>query len=376
MDKRSIYLDHNATTFVLPEVREAVMQLMDTPYNASSVHGFGQDARAMLHNARQNIASMVHASDVNVIFTSSGTEANNLVVSGIKNADSIAVSAVEHVSILVPAQKHKKASIIPVNADGKVELDTLRKVISNARGKTLVSIMLANNETGILQDIAEIAQLVRNCGGYLHCDAIQAVGKIPVDFDALGVDLMTVSAHKIGGMQGAAALIARKDIEIDAQILGGQQEKGFRAGTENIAAIHAFGVAATLNHDPMSSDARDYLEQRVHEISAGSSNVVIIGQGCGRLPSTSCIALRHMSSETQLINFDLAGIAVSNGSACSSGTVKKSHVMAAMGIDDSLATSVIRVSLSKQTTRDDIDAFLGVWEKNYKKVEHKLAKAA
>ncbi len=373
--KRRIFLDHNSTTYMRMAVRVAVSEMLAEPCNASSVHSFGRETRKNLHDARLKVSKMVNANDVDVVFTSTGTEANNLVMSGFKGADSIAVSAVEHISILKPAEMQNKTSIIPVNSDGLVELGTLQKVIQNARGKTLVSVMMANNETGIIQPIKEIAELVRKCGGYTHCDAVQGVGKIAVDFDDLGVDMMTVSSHKIGGMHGAAALIKKKGLELEPQIVGGMQENGLRAGTENMPAIMAFGVAAELVEEDMPCELRDYLEAEIAKI-ADAEDFLIVGANSPRLPNTSCIAIRNCSSETQLINFDLAGIAVSNGSACSSGTVKKSHVMKAMGVEESFVSSVIRVSLSHRNTQEEIDQFLSVWKSNYLKVKEKLQGAA
>lgn len=362
MIKKIIYLDNNATTATRPEVIKAMADVMRVPNNASSVHSFGREAKKLVSEARQKVAKFAGAEGAEVIFTSSGTESNSLAVKGFKSADYILISAVEHLSIIKPAQE-KEASIIPVDENGVVKIDALRRMLKNTPGKALVSVQLANNETGVIQPVKEIAEVVYANGGHLHCDAVQASGKIKVDFNRLNTDMMTVSAHKFGGPQGAAALIIKKGIEISAIQTGGGQEKGFRAGTENVPAIVGFGVAAELA-ERINPELRDYMEKK---LKAFASDITIFGENSARLPNTSCFSAGNMNSETQVIALDLAGVAVSNGSACSSGKVSASHVLSAMGVDKEKASKAIRVSLSHETTREEIDGFLVSWKENYKK---------
>jgi len=365
-----IYLDFNATSPILREVRDFVVPFYDSALNASSIHSFGRDARKILDDARADIAKSIGAEGADIIFTSSGTESNNLALKGFKDADYLVISAVEHPSVLKVADK-MEATILPVDKNGVVNLKALEKILKNTKGKALVSVMLANNETGVVQPIKEISQLVLFYKGFIHCDAVQAFGKIPVDFSDLNVDMMTISAHKIGGLQGASALIVKKGLNINSQIIGGGQESGARAGTENVAAIAAFAKAAKLV-EPQNSALIDYLEA---EVKSFAKDAIIVGEEVERLPNTSCIILQGMLAETQLINFDLAGIAVSSGSACTSGKVGKSHVLLAQGYSAKQASEVVRVSIGKETTKQDIDAFLKVWKSNYEKASN-TSKAA
>lgn len=365
---KTIYLDYNATTPVLPQVKKAVLAAMEQPFNPSSIHAYGREGRKIVENARKQLMDAVKADGAQVIFTSSGTEANNLAITGCKAAATLVVSSIEHPSVLKIAETHK-AWLIPVDERGVVSLTALEKMLACLEEKPLVSVMLANNETGVIQPVKEIAQLVYRHGGYMHCDASQALGKIPLDFTELNVDMMTLSAHKCGGALGAAALIIKKGMVLNPAQIGGGQESGYRAGTENVPAIAGFGVAAS-HAATVSSELRDYLER---EIATIAPDAIIFGKGAERLPNTSCIALPGMSGETQLIAFDLAGVAVSSGSACSSGKVGISHVLLAMGVDKTLAASAVRVSVGQGTTKEDIDAFLNVWKRNYDKQKTKAA---
>ncbi len=355
-----IFLDHNATTPIVPEALEAMQQVYSEPCNPSSVHSFGRHARKLLDEARARIAKTCSAEGATVIFTGSGTESNNLALHGLEDVQDIFISATEHVSIMKPADV-KGASHIPVDENGLVRLGALERMLKNVDGKVLVSVMLANNETGVIQPIHDIAKLVYQYGGYMHTDASQVLGKIALDFTALNVDMMTISGHKFGGPVGAAALIMKTGLHIKAQLLGGGQESGYRPGTENVPAIVGMAKAAELAM-PASSELRDYLEQ---EIKATAAEAMIFGENAGRLPNTTSIALPGMKAETQLINFDLAGIAVSAGSACSSGRVTTSHVLLAMGVEKDIAASAIRVSLGNNTTKEEVDSFLTVWKSNY-----------
>jgi cysteine desulfurase len=376
-NQTAIYLDYNATAPVRPEVAQAVAQAMQLPSNPSSVHGFGRAAHKIVEDARASVRTLVGASDAyHIIFTSSGTEANNLALQGFGKQVVRIVSAVEHASVL---KAYGQSIVCPVDEKGIIRLDALRRLLEdNAGSKALVSVQLANNETGILQPIQEVAQLVYAHGGYVHCDTVQGFGKLPVDIQALNVDMLTVSAHKFGGALGAAALVVKKGVPLQAVTFGGGQEFGFRAGTENVPAIAGFGVAAALASQQVTAMAkiaalRDALEA---EILSAASDAAIIGRDVARLPNTSSISMPGMHNETQLIAFDLENIAVSAGSACSSGKVEVSHVLRAMGVPAETASSVIRVSIGANTTENDVAAFIAAWKKIYTKANNKKPKAA
>ena len=352
-----VYLDYNASTPIKPAAVAAMTELLGRVGNASSVHGFGRQARRAVETAREQVAALVGAKPAQVVFTASGTEANNLALRGFPER-AVLVSAIEHESVLRAAPD---APRIPVTADGVVDLTALEALLVAAGRPALISVMLANNETGVVQPIAEVAALGHRHGALVHCDAVQAPGRVALDLAALGVDLVTVSSHKCGGPQGAAALIARHDPA--ALVVGGGQERGRRAGTENVAALAGFGVAAELAHAelaeaPSIARLRDALETRVRALS---NRAAVIGAGQARLPNTSCIALPGAKAETQVMALDLAGIAVSAGSACSSGKVAASHVLAAMGLPRRIAGAAIRVSLGWASRDGDIDRFVAAW---------------
>lgn len=352
------YLDHNATTPVHAKVLQALPEFLALPYNASSVHQLGRKAKHLLEQARKQVVAACGAEAAQVVFTASGTEANNWVLHHAQGAEHVAVLVTEHSSVLAPAaQRH--ATHIPVDENGVIKLEALERILAVTPGKTLVSVQLANNETGVIQPVAEVVKIVLQHGGFVHTDASQALGKIPLNFEALNVDFMTVSAHKCGGIAGAGALIMKKGLKITPLFVGGGQEVGYRAGTENIPAIAVFGLAASLAQ-PQRNALQTYLEQQIQAVSA---QAIIAGQGADRLPNTSYILTPGMSNETQLIHYDMAGIAVSAGSACSSGKISASHVLKAMGYSDTLASSSIRVSTGPNSTQQDIDHFLSVWQK-------------
>lgn len=365
--KTSIYLDYNATAPIRPEVIDRVAEVMKEGGNPSSVHGAGRKAKARLETARRQIADLVSCKPQEVIFTSGGTESNNLALLAFANKPQI-ISAAEHDSVLA-VQGDGSVKRVEVLENGQVDLDQLAALIDECEEPPLVSIMLANNETGVLQPVREITALVHEKGGIVHTDAIQCIGKIPVSFRDLDVDMMSLSAHKIGGPQGQGALIVREGLAIQSIQKGGGQELGRRGGTENVAGISGFGLAAALagGFDQLTaaeklSELRNYMEQ---EIAAVSESVKIYGKKSARLPNTSCISMPDVGSELQVMNFDLAGIAISAGSACSSGKVKASHVLTAMGASEKDAAEAIRVSLGRLTTASDIDKFIEVWKKLY-----------
>jgi cysteine desulfurase len=352
------YLDHNATTPVRPEAADAVARALTLHGNASSVHRFGRLVRHTLDEARESVASLVDVSPANIIFTSGGTEANNQALRGFDG--SVLVSAIEHDSVL---GAREDAQIVDVAADGVLIIEHLREKLARCEGPTLVSVMLANNETGVLQPLRDVVRMAHEHGVLVHCDAVQAAGKIDVSFEQLGVDMMSLSAHKLGGPQGVGALIVRDGLDPEPLLRGGGQERRRRAGTENVAGIAGFGAAARVARDKLDlfvglSGLRNDLETRLRAAVPG---VIVHGSDGERLPNTSCIGLPGMTAEIQVMQLDLAGVAVSAGSACSSGKVAPSHVLRAMGQDDAAAQSSIRVSLGWNSDGRDVDRFIDAW---------------
>ncbi len=357
-------MDHNATSVVDKEVKKYFSSNYGNP---SSLHAEGQAARQIVEKARDNIRDALNAANTELVFTASGTEANNMVFQSFPDHAHL-ISAIEHPSVLYAANN---PIIIPVDAQGLIKLDRLSSVLRSLNGKKfLVSIMLANNETGVLQPISRAAQLVKENGGVIHTDAAQGCGKIPVDMNALGVDMMTVSAHKCGGLVGVGGLLFKKNIDVRPLILGGGQEKKLRAGTENVPAIAAFDcVMCKL---PMLIEKmqevelmRNYLEQRIYEVCP---EVKIFSANCSRLPNTSCLVMPGVKSDVQVMTFDLNGIALGRGAACSSGLLEGgSHVLKAMGVSDKERAESIRVSLGWDNSQRDIDKFVKVWKMMYNK---------
>ena len=357
------YLDWNATAKLRPEAREAVLAALETGGNPSSVHGAGRGARRLVEQAREQVAALVGAMPREVVFTSGGTEANVLALSPALG-DVLLVSAIEHPSVRAGG-RFAAIEEIPVKADGVVDLDALKRRLASA-SRPLVSIMLANNETGVVQPVAQAAKFVHAVGGLLHVDAVQGPGRIDCDFKALGADLMTLSAHKVGGPQGAGVLIKRDTLDLDAQMKGGGQERGARAGTENVPGIAGFGAAAVAASRNWRDEAarmtllRDRLESGLKAIAP---QAVIFGQDVSRLPNTTLFAASGVKAETAVIALDLEGVAVSSGAACSSGKVTPSHVLAAMGAPAGLIRGAIRLSLGYSSTEAEIEAFLKAWAK-------------
>jgi cysteine desulfurase len=352
----AIYLDCNATTPLKPAVVAAMSAALGEVGNASSVHRFGRPARRLVEEARAKVANLVGTAPRQVVFTSGGTEANNQAL--IHNSGRVLVSAVEHDSVL----KSANAETIPVDSDGRVDLAALEGLLANGSRKTIVAVMLANNETGVVQPVAKIALIAKAYGAQVHCDAVQAAGKVAIDMKALGVDTLALSAHKFGGPQGVGALVVRDGAEMAPLLKGGGQEQGRRAGTENVAAIHGFGVAAELalrEMDAMEDLAR--LREAMEARLTQATPAVVFSAGAERLPNTSCIAMPGVSAETQVMAFDLAGIAVSAGSACSSGKIRPSHVLQAMGVVPELAGSAIRISTGWATTAAQTERFVDQW---------------
>ncbi|MBT3369366.1 MAG: cysteine desulfurase [Rhodospirillaceae bacterium] len=364
-----IYLDYNATAPIREEVIALVVEIMATVGNASSVHQAGRKARARVDKARQQVADLIGAPAKNVIFTSGGTEADNLALRGFGPRHLI-VSGIEHGAILAPALLlDRDAAIVDVDADGRVDLDALDAALAASTTPALVSLMLANNETGVIQPVAEAAQIAHAHNALLHCDAIQGAGKMTVDINELGADLLSLSAHKIGGPQGVGALVMREDRTVMAQMVGGGQEMGRRSGTENVAGIAGFGEAARLVAGELTEFAklaklRDAMEGRLAQIAPARR---VIGADVDRVPNTSCVTMPGVRSDTQVMALDLTGIAVSAGSACSSGKVAASHVLDAMGMEMDEAMTAIRISLGRNTTSAEIERFLIAWAEIYRR---------
>lgn len=362
------YFDWNATAPLCDAARDAMIAALAATGNASSVHAEGRAARAVIEKARTQVAALVNAEPKNVTFTSGGTEANTLALTPALETrseraprDKLFVSAIEHPSVR-SGGRFDAVTELPVDTDGRVQLESLAQQLSAAR-RPLVSVMLANNETGVIQPIAEIAAIVHAVNGVLHVDAVQGAGRIDCNIETLGADMMTISAHKIGGPQGVGALIRRGDVHVAAPLIrGGGQERNTRAGTENVAAIAGFGAAAAaVQRDTGSvAELRDELEAELRKITP---EIVVFGDKVARIPNTSLFALPGAKAETAIIAFDLNGIAVSSGSACSSGKVQPSHVLAAMGIDPALAIGAIRLSIGPTTNTNDVGMLLSAWRK-------------
>lgn len=377
MNSTRTYLDHNATSVLRPEAKAAMVEALDAGGNPSSVHAEGRGARRMVDLARERVAALVGARPEMVIFTSGGTEANTLAIRG-SGADHIIVSATEHPAVREAAQGASvPVDVVPVDEHGVVDLKALDQLLSAVDGKVLISIMTANNETGTLQPIPEIADLARAHEALLHTDAVQAAGKINLSFPLLGADMVTLSAHKLGGPQGIGALVVRDGLELAPQIVGGGQELRRRGGTENVPGIVGFGAAAQAASgalEKFQNDIRvlrDELESKLLKVAPQTE--IFSGQA-DRLPNTCCFAHPDMPADMLLIGFDLEGVAVSSGSACSSGKVEQSPVLAAMGIDDNLASGAIRVSLGWNSNVVDVEQFAHAWTKIA--ARHKARKAA
>lgn len=353
-----VYMDHNATTAVRPAVKDAVARALDLTGNASSVHASGRGVRKLVEDAREQVAALVGARPAGIVFAAGGTEANTLAIRG-SAGKRIVVSAVEHASVLKAADE---AEIIPVDADGVVDLDALEANLIENGDAALVSVMLANNETGVIQPIAAVSALAHKYGALVHCDAVQAAGKIPVDMKALGIDMLTLSAHKIGGPQGVGALVLSGEQKLIPIIRGGGQERGRRAGTENLPGIAGFGVAAAEALSRLSDFNRlSTWRERIEAELTRHQGARVFGVGAPRVANTTCLSMPGVTAEQQMIALDLAGIAVSAGSACSSGKVEPSPVLAAMGVNAEEAATAIRVSMGWSTSEQDVERFINAW---------------
>ena len=367
-----VYLDWNATTPLRDEARRAISDALDLPGNASSVHAEGREARKWIESARSAVAKAVGTVPRNVVFTSGGTEANALALApnlrrGTGPAvERLVVSAIEHASVLSGGRfLPNQMETVRVTPAGVVDLDHLRQLL-RAGPPALASVMLANNETGAIQPIAEVAEIVHAAAGLLHVDAIQAFGKIPFDMGETGADLLTLSAHKIGGPKGVGALVLSEGVSgLEPLLRGGGQELSRRAGTENVAGIAAFGAAAAaaMAARPAEGGRLRVLQERLEDGLRLTPGVIVFSDSGQRLPNTTLFTAPGLKAETAVIGFDLAGIAVSSGSACSSGKVQPSHVLEAMGFEPDIAQGAVRLSMGWSTRDADIDRCLEAWRK-------------
>ncbi len=368
MSNLRAYLDWNAGAPLRPEAREAVLAALDMIGNPSSPHSEGRRVRAVVEDAREEVAALVGAKPAEVVFTSGATEANNAVLAG--GWQTILLAGIEHDSVLAPARNLARAGkvrVVDLAVDGNGGVDA-EDVASGGReaaalGPALLSLQLANNETGVVQPVAAAAEAARSRGLAVHTDAVQAAGRMAVDFRALGVEYLSLSAHKIGGPKGVGALVIRDGAALPAFVAGGGQERRRRAGTENVPAIAGFGAAArAAARDIGAMDRVRALRDRVEaEILAITPSAVVVGADAERLPNTTSVALPGASAETLVIALDLAGVAVSAGAACSSGKVGASHVLEAMSLEPALARAAIRVSLGWGSTERDVSAFAEAW---------------
>jgi cysteine desulfurase len=363
-----IYLDNNATTPVLPEVFEAMRPYFGEHFgNASSIHHHGQETRAAVERARDFVALLLGCRSAEIVFTSGGTEADNLAIAGLTSAgDHVITSSIEHHAVL-HACKHMEeigcdVTYVPVDGRGLVDPDDVRRALRP--NTTLISIMLANNETGVLQPVEEIGKIAAEADAYFHTDAVQAAGKVAIDVAKIGCDALSISGHKMHAPQGVGALYVRKGTQLQPLFYGGRHERSRRAGTENVPGIVALGKAAELamqgferSDDQKMSALRDRLQQG---ILAQIEDAGVNGDGAPRVPNTSSIFFDHIEGESMVISLDLKGLAVSTGAACSSGAIEPSHVLMAMGLRSDRARASVRFSLGKQNTEEDIDIALAL----------------
>lgn len=362
------YLDNNATTPVLPTVLEAMLPFYREQFgNASSIHHHGQQTRAAVESAREQVAALLGCRSAEVVFTSGGTEADNLAIFGItRSGDHVITSTIEHHAVLNACKRLEalgcEVTYLPVDGSGRIDLDDLRRAIRPTT--RLITIMMANNETGVLQPVDQIGRVAADADVYFHTDAVQAAGKIPLDVSAIGCDLLSISGHKIHAPQGIGALYVRRGTLLQPLLYGGRHERSRRAGTENVPGIVGFGIAARLAREGFDNGEverirtlRDRLETTIlQEIESTAVN----SGSAPRVPNTSSIYFDFIEGEALVIALDLKGVAVSTGAACSSGAIEPSHVLTAMGLSADRARASLRFSLGKQTTSGDVDLLLSV----------------
>jgi len=374
--KDAIYLDYNATTPVKPAVAALIAEVLGTVGNASSVHGFGRGARRRVESAREQVASLAGVHPNQVVFTSGATESNNAVLRQFQGKR-ILVSAIEH-----PAVRNVLPDVefIPVTRDGAADMAAFEKMLESGPPPALISVMMVNNETGVIQPVAEMARMAKtkHRDVFFHTDAVQAAGRIKIDFPALYVDYMSLSAHKMAGPQGVGALISAPGCPMAKLLHGGGQEKRQRAGTENVAGIAGFGLAVALALSDMGNyqkleALRDKMEAEIKRIAPEMN---VYGRNAPRVANTTALCLAGMPAETQLMSLDLEGVAVSSGSACSSGAFKPSPILQAMGASDVEASSTLRISTGWATKDSDIDRFIEAWSKIYRRLRAEVKQPA
>jgi cysteine desulfurase len=360
---RRIYFDNNATSPLLPEVFEAMRPHFFEKFgNASSIHQQGQQARAAVEDAREQVAKLLGARESEIVFTSGGTEGDNLAIFGIVSpGDHIVTSTIEHHAVLNACKRLEQlgctVTYVPVDRNGVVRVDALRDAIR--RETKLISVMMANNETGALQPLEEIGRIAADRDVYFHTDAVQGAGKVPIDVQKIGCDLLTISGHKMNAPQGSGAVYVRKGTLLESMLKGGRHERGRRAGTENLAGIVGFGTAAKISREWLASGGaekmaamRNRLEQSILE---SVELTTVNSAGVARTPNTTNVVFEHIEGEAFVISMDLKGIAVSTGAACSSGAIEPSHVLIAMGLTPDQARGSIRFSLGKTNTDEEVD---------------------
>jgi cysteine desulfurase len=370
--QNKIFFDNNATTKLAPEVLTAMSKAYEQPLNPSSIHFYGRTATRLSNQAREYVKNLLGGKNYQVIFTSGGTESDNLALFGFSD-HKIITSQIEHPAIFAPATQ-KNADFVKVDANCVVDLADLEEKIKNiGSSHFIVSIMLANNETGALQNIKEIAKITHQYGGLMHSDIVQAVGKMDIDLEDLNLDMASISSHKLNGPQGMGALLVRNNLDISPILFGSSQEGGKRPGTLNTAGSVGLGEACKIAVGKISkyqelANLRDYLEAELQKIAG--DDLVIFSKDVARLPNTSYIAMKGADSQTQLIDFDINGICISIGSACSSGSSKPSRILDAMGVDEDLAKNTIRVSLGPENTKEEADKFIAIWTNLYQKTRN------
>lgn len=360
--KKRVYLDYNASSPVHPEVINHISDALNVQGNPSSVHSDGREARRLVEEAREAVAALVRVSPKTLTFVSGGTEANSTIISAFKNthsASSVLGSEIEHPSVLVHIPQGQR---VPVNEHGLIDLAEVENAARMQSTPFLFCVMLANNETGVVQPVNEVVDLVHKYNGLVLCDAVQGLAKLPLHLPDLGADFYTFSGHKIGGPKGTGCIVVPNETAYSPSIIGGGQERGKRAGTENVPGIRGFGAAAKIvaeqAHIYQDNTMRDQLETA---LTQARSDAIIIGQDALRLPNTTNIALPGTPSGRQIIKLDLAGFSVSAGSACSSGKVEPSHVLVAMGLSTDVAESAIRISIGPDVEWADLERFVTEW---------------
>lgn len=372
-----IYFDYNATCPIRPEVIDFMAEAMRQTGNASSMHSFGRSSRRLVEEGRGRLADILSIRPNQVIFNSGATEGNNTILNKFRN-QCVFISAIEHPSILQAAENiSEDTHLIPTDEHGVIRLDTLKGML-NEHNPALISVMLVNNESGVIQPVKDITRIAKehNPEIIVHSDITQAIGRLEIKFDDLGVDFASLSAHKFGGPQGVGALIMKRGLQVPKLLLGGGQERRQRAGTENVAGIAGLGLAAQIcgeNLVAYQEKLTHYKQQIENAISQTSSQIRIFGQEAERVANTVLFSLPGLKAETVLMNFDLEGIALSSGSACSSGTLQSSHVVQSMGANDEELIASIRLSMGWATTQEEVDQFITIWQKMSQRFQDKLS---